>query len=176
MGDLGAAMASKAKKFPREKIVSTCTTASQFRRAKRYKGIAVIEVYSKTWGNCFCAFPGLQKLYMDAVDRIPIKLYEVECDDIAELTEYHGKANSQFLICKGGKEIETISGPNMPVLEHCVQENMPTADEFASAVQEPDSADEGSGGGTTAKTGGRSGRRNSLKGGLGRRRSLVGKN
>ena len=46
-----------------------------------------------------------------------------------------------------GQLVETVEGVNTPVLERLVTDNAPSKDELAAGVDDPDSADEGPGGG-----------------------------
>merc|ERR1711998_279393 len=168
MGNQRPAM---SKGLTRDKIVKEINTTKGFRRAVRYRGLTIMEVYTSYWGPCACVFNKLQTIYKDFLDR-PVKLVSAECDNIEQLQDYKGKSMPIFLLYKKGALVETIEGVNTPVLERLVQDSAPSKDELAASQDDPDSADEedpgpgGSGGG-----GGK--RRASLSVGLGRRRSVV---
>merc|ERR1711988_670603 len=165
MGRKGQPKMSKA--LAKEKIVKVVTTRKEFRHAIKYRGLSVVEMYSKTWGPCQCIFPKLQGLYKDYMDR-PIHLVTAEVDEITELVEYHGKSMPTFVLYKRAQILDTIEGVNAPALERAIQDNAPTKDELATTQDEPDSEDEATAETTTGKT-----RRPSLATGLGRRRSVV---
>merc|ERR1711998_168726 len=166
MGNQRPAM---SKGLTRDKIVKEINSTKGFRRAVRYRGLTVMEVYTSYWGPCACVFNKLQSIYKDYMDR-PVKLVCAECDNIEQLQDYKGKSMPIFLLYKKSQLIETIEGVNTPVLERLVQDNAPSKDELAAGQDEPDSADEED----TAQASGTGGkRRASLSVGLGRRRSVV---
>merc|ERR1712216_526638 len=167
---MGTARSTQMSKgLTREKIVKEIDNAKGHRRAIRYRGLTVMEVYTSTWGPCQCVFQKLQTIYKDFMDR-PVKLVCAECDEIPALADFKGKSMPIFLLYKKSQLIETIEGVNTPVLERFVQDNAPSKDELAAGQDEPDSADEDEG---TSNTGGTGKRRASLSVGLGRRRSVV---
>merc|ERR1711990_788384 len=158
-----------SKGLTRDKIVKDINSTKGFRRAVRYRGLTVMEVYTSYWGPCACVFNKLQSIYKDYMDR-PVKLVCAECDNIEQLQDYKGKSMPIFLLYKKNQLIETVEGVNPPVLERLVQDNAPSKDELAAGQDEPDSADEEEPG---QSTGGGQKRRASLSVGLGRRRSVV---
>merc|ERR1711907_588735 len=159
-----------SKGLTRDKIVSDITSERGYRRAIRYRGLTVMEVYTSTWGPCQCVFQKLQSIYKDFMDR-PVKLVCAECDEIPALADFKGRSMPIFLLYKKGQLIETIEGVNTPVLERQVQDNAPSKDELAAGQDDPDSADDEDPQGGATQGGGK--RRASLSVGLGRRRSVV---
>merc|ERR1711988_1188824 len=161
--------AMSKKGLARENIVKDIATTKQFRRAVRYRGLTVMEVYTSYWGPCQCIFNKLQSIYKDYMDR-PVKLVCAEADEIEQPQEYKGKSMPIFLLYKKSQLIDTVEGVNTPVLVRMVQDHAPSKDELAAGADEPDSADEEE---STQAAGGGGKRRASLSVGLGRRRSVV---
>merc|ERR1712010_69749 len=117
---MGGEKRAMSKGLTRDKIVKDINTTKGFRRAVRYRGLTVMEVYTSYWGPCACVFNKLQTIYQD----------------------YKGKSMPIFLIYKKNQLIETVEGVNTPVLERLVQDNAPSKDELAAGQDDPDSADE----------------------------------
>merc|ERR1712216_292436 len=167
---MGTARSTQMSKgLTREKIVKEIDNAKGHRRAIRYRGLTVMEVYTSTWGPCQCVFQKLQTIYKDFMDR-PVKLVCAQCDEIPALVDYKGRSMPIFLLYKKGQLIESVEGVNTPVLERLVQDNAPSKDELAATQDDPDSADEDD---VAAQASGGGKRRSSLSVGLGRRRSVV---
>jgi len=134
---------------------------------------AVIEVHSRSWGVCGCAFAGLLKMYKAYNEKTPIRIFSCESDDVPELLEFTGRACSFFQVWKNNQDQGFCEGPNLPVLTRLVSECMPTPDEYNSTGQMADSEDEAGAAPTETAKPGKGGRRGSISGGLGRRRSVV---
>merc|ERR1711865_44333 len=157
-----------SKGLAREKIVTDCFTSKEYKKWIKYRGLTLVEVYSKTWGAATCIFPKLQNMYNDLMDR-PIQLITVQCDDVPELAEYCGRAMPVFLLYKKNGLLDSVEGVNSPHIERLIQEHAPTKDELANTEDEPQSEDD-----MPAAASDSSGkRRPSISKGLGRRRSVV---
>eukprot|EP00658_Telonema_sp_P-2_P065581 TRINITY_DN54790_c0_g1_i1.p1 TRINITY_DN54790_c0_g1~~TRINITY_DN54790_c0_g1_i1.p1 ORF type:complete len:181 (-),score=43.37 TRINITY_DN54790_c0_g1_i1:357-899(-) len=160
-----------SKALSRDKLVKTVSRASDFKRAIKYRGLTVVEVYSRTWGACCCIFPKLREIYKEYMDR-PVMLVAAEADEIPALAEYLGKSKPVFLIYKKQKLLDKVEGVNAPGIERAVGDHAPTRDELATTKDDPDSEDDGpapdSGAGRPRRSAG-------LATGLGRRRSLINK-
>merc|ERR1712010_245088 len=151
---MGGEKRAMSKGLTRDKIVKDINTTKGFRRAVRYRGLTVMEVYTSYWGPCACVFNKLSSIYKDYMDR-PVKLVCAECDNIEQLADYKGKSMPIFLLYKKSQLIETVEGVNTPVLERLIQDNAPSKDELAAGQDEPDSADDepGAAGGGAAQGG-----------------------
>merc|ERR1712188_73691 len=146
--------AAMSKGLTREKIVKEINSDKKYRRAIRYRGLTVMEVYTSTWGPCQCVFQKLQSIYKDFMDR-PVKLVCAQCDDIAALEKYKGRSMPIFLLYKKNQLVEAIEGVNTPILERLVQDNAPSKDELAATQDDPDSADVDDAGQAAAGGGGK---------------------
>merc|ERR1711865_155405 len=165
---MGRSNQAMSKALSRENIVTECKDNKSYRNKLKYRGLTLVEVYSRTWGACTCIFPKLQNLYKDLMDR-PIQLVSVECDDVPQLAEYVGRSMPVFLLYKKNQLLEGIEGVNSPHIERLVHEHAPSKDELANTQDEPESEDD-----TPAASSENTGkRRPSISKGLGRRRSIV---
>merc|ERR1719313_3265608 len=102
-----------SKALAREKIVKTVTVSKDFKHYIKYRGLTLVEVYTRTWGPCNCIFPKLQNLYKDYMDR-PLQLVCAECDDIKQLAEYVGQSMPIFLLYKKNQLLDKVEGVNAP--------------------------------------------------------------
>merc|ERR1712194_169467 len=129
----GDAMDSKAK---RAEISTRATTSREFRHAVRYRGVTLVEVYSKTWGPCSCIFPKLQQLYAEYTER-PIKIVMAQCDDIDELEEYVGGSKPIFLLYQKSARLEVIEGVSFVQITRAVAEHAPGKDDLQRTKDDP---------------------------------------
>merc|ERR1711924_268136 len=145
MGEGGVtAIEHHVERPSRESIVKEIATNSHYRRALRYRGLTVMEVYTSYWGPCSCVFNKLQGIYKELLDR-PIKLVAAECDKIEALQDYIGKSKPHFLIYRQDKLLETVEGVNTPLLDRVIMDNAPSKDELAAGVDGADSESEDEG-------------------------------
>ena len=119
-----------ATKFTKEwKDVVLCVeTEDDFKKETSYKGLCVIEVYSKWCGPCQCTVPTLRKLHKDLVEDkgCGVQFIQAQSDEIAVLKDFKQRTKPAFLFYKKGVKVHEIDGVNTHFLKSFVEESAPS--------------------------------------------------
>ena len=124
-----------ATKFNKEwkDVVILVETDEEFNKNISFKGLCVIEVYSKWCGPCQCTVPTLRKLHKDLVEDkgCGVKFLQAASDDIAPLKDFKQRTKPAFLFYKKGSKVHEIDGVNTHFLKSFVEESAPSNADMA---------------------------------------------
>ncbi|XP_058643681.1 thioredoxin domain-containing protein 6 isoform X4 [Onychostoma macrolepis] len=87
------------------------------------KGLIVVDVYQQWCGPCRAVVSLFRKIKNELGDEL-LHFATAEADGIEALEKYRGKCEPTFLFYAGGQLVSVLRGPNTPVLQRVIQEEL----------------------------------------------------
>ncbi|XP_016324828.1 thioredoxin domain-containing protein 3 homolog [Sinocyclocheilus anshuiensis] len=87
------------------------------------KGLIVVDVYQKWCGPCRAVVSLFRKIKNELGDEL-LHFATAEADGIEALEKYRGKCEPTFLFYAGGELVSVLRGPNTPLLQRVIQEEL----------------------------------------------------
>ncbi|KAK7169547.1 hypothetical protein R3I93_005505 [Phoxinus phoxinus] len=87
------------------------------------KGLIVVDVYQQWCGPCRAVVSLFRKIKNELGDDL-LHFATAEADGIEALEKYRGKCEPTFLFYAGGQLVSVLRGPNSPLLQKTIQEEL----------------------------------------------------
>ncbi|XP_065108430.1 thioredoxin domain-containing protein 6 [Paramisgurnus dabryanus] len=87
------------------------------------KGLTVVDVYQQWCGPCRAVVSLFRKIKNELGDDL-LHFVTAEADGIDALVKYRGKCEPTFLFYAGGELVAVLRGPNAPLLQKIIQEEL----------------------------------------------------
>ncbi|XP_051761176.1 thioredoxin domain-containing protein 6 isoform X4 [Ctenopharyngodon idella] len=87
------------------------------------KGLIVVDVYQQWCGPCRAVVSLFRKIKNELGDEL-LHFATAEADGIEALEKYRGKCEPTFLFYAGGQLVSVLRGPNAPLLQRTIQEEL----------------------------------------------------
>ncbi|XP_026073182.1 thioredoxin domain-containing protein 3 homolog isoform X1 [Carassius auratus] len=87
------------------------------------KGLTVVDVYQQWCGPCRAVISLFRKIKNELGDEL-LHFATAEADGIEALEKYRGKCEPTFLFYAGGELVSVLRGPNAPLLQRVIQEEL----------------------------------------------------
>uniref|UniRef100_A0A672QWF3 NME/NM23 family member 8 n=1 Tax=Sinocyclocheilus grahami TaxID=75366 RepID=A0A672QWF3_SINGR len=85
--------------------------------------VSVVDVYQKWCGPCRAVVSLFRKIKNELGDEL-LHFATAEADGIEALEKYRGKCEPTFLFYAGGELVSVLRGPNTPLLQRVIQEEL----------------------------------------------------
>ncbi|XP_021334262.1 thioredoxin domain-containing protein 6 isoform X1 [Danio rerio] len=95
----------------------------QWSEALALKGLLVVDVYQQWCGPCRAVVGLFRKIKNELGDEL-LHFATAEADGIEALEMYRGKCEPTFLFYAGGELVSVLRGPNAPLLQKTIQEEL----------------------------------------------------
>ncbi|KAK2904677.1 hypothetical protein Q8A67_006476 [Cirrhinus molitorella] len=87
------------------------------------RGLIVVDVYQQWCGPCRAVVSLFRKIKNELGDEL-LHFATAEADGIEALEKYRGKCEPTFLFYAGGQLVSVLRGPNAPLLQRVIQEEL----------------------------------------------------
>uniref|UniRef100_A0A8C1MRY8 NME/NM23 family member 8 n=1 Tax=Cyprinus carpio TaxID=7962 RepID=A0A8C1MRY8_CYPCA len=125
-------MAGKKKEISLQVNINT---DDQWSEMLATKGLIVVDVYQQWCGPCRAVISLFRKIKNELGDEM-LHFATAEADGIEALEKYRGKCEPTFLFYAGGELVSVLRGPNAPLLQRLIQEELRS--EFFMSLQVTD--------------------------------------
>ncbi|XP_051998027.1 thioredoxin domain-containing protein 6 isoform X3 [Xyrauchen texanus] len=99
------------------------TNDEQWNDVLAMKGLTVVDVYQQWCGPCRAVMSLFRKMKNELGDDL-LHFATAEADSIEALEKYRGKCEPTFLFYAGGELVGVLRGPNAPLLQKTIQEEL----------------------------------------------------
>uniref|UniRef100_A0A9J8C7U7 NME/NM23 family member 9 n=1 Tax=Cyprinus carpio carpio TaxID=630221 RepID=A0A9J8C7U7_CYPCA len=113
-------MAGKKKEISLQVNINT---DDQWSEMLSTKGLIVVDVYQQWCGPCRAVISLFRKIKNELGDEL-LHFATAEADGIEALEKYRGKCEPTFLFYAGGELVSVLRGPNAPLLQRLIQEEL----------------------------------------------------
>ena len=115
-------------------VVKVVDTEEAFQQAITYRGLSVVEVFSKWCGPCECLVPTFKKLHWDVVmeRQCGVEFVRAQSDDIESLSEFRMRSKPLFLFYKKGLKVSEIDGVQAHAIRSFIEESAPSSADMTS--------------------------------------------